>query len=73
LIAAADPERRIKGLVNIEGNLTPQDVFISSKAVSADGRGECRLATVGIPVSLSGWARISLRTGPTVLATALRG
>jgi pimeloyl-ACP methyl ester carboxylesterase len=40
LMAAADPDRRIKGLVNIEGDLTPQDVFISGKAVAAAERGD---------------------------------
>lgn len=39
LMAAADPGQRIKGFVNIEGNLTPHDTFISSKAVAAAERG----------------------------------
>jgi pimeloyl-ACP methyl ester carboxylesterase len=31
---------RVKGFVNIEGNLTPGDVFTSARAVKADERGE---------------------------------
>ena len=34
-MASSDTEERIKGLVNIEGDLTPHDIFFSNKVVSA--------------------------------------
>jgi pimeloyl-ACP methyl ester carboxylesterase len=37
--AANDPAR-VRGLINIEGNLTPSDVLISNQAVKADERGD---------------------------------
>src|SRR5262249_33990377 len=40
LMTARDTRRRIHHLVNIEGNLTPDDLIISRRAVEADGRGE---------------------------------
>ncbi|MEW5786176.1 MAG: alpha/beta fold hydrolase, partial [Bacillota bacterium] len=40
LMASSDNDRRIKGFVNIEGDLTPHDIFISDKAVSASERGD---------------------------------
>jgi pimeloyl-ACP methyl ester carboxylesterase len=38
-MASSDTQKRIKGLVNIEGDLTPHDIFFSSKAVSAAKEG----------------------------------
>jgi pimeloyl-ACP methyl ester carboxylesterase len=38
-MASSDTQHRIKGLVNIEGNLTPHDVFFSDKVVSAAKAG----------------------------------
>jgi pimeloyl-ACP methyl ester carboxylesterase len=38
-MASSDTQKRIKGLVNIEGDLTPHDIFFSSKAVSASEVG----------------------------------
>jgi len=35
LMIASDTQQRIQGLVNIEGDLTPNDIFISNKIVSA--------------------------------------
>lgn len=40
LMAASDPKQRIKGLVNIEGDLTPHDIFFSNKVVSAAEGGD---------------------------------
>ncbi|MBN2170538.1 MAG: alpha/beta fold hydrolase [Candidatus Krumholzibacteriota bacterium] len=37
LLAAADP--RVRGLVNVEGNLTEADLFLSGRAVAADAGG----------------------------------
>lgn len=37
---AADARGIARGLINIEGNLTSEDLFISGKAVRADERGE---------------------------------
>ena len=37
LLAAADP--RVRGLVNVEGNLTEADLFLSGRAVAADAEG----------------------------------
>lgn len=37
---AEEAADKVKGLVNIEGNLTPGDVLISAEAVRADERGE---------------------------------
>ena len=34
-MAASDSKKRIKGFVNIEGDLTPHDIFFSNKVVSA--------------------------------------
>jgi pimeloyl-ACP methyl ester carboxylesterase len=39
-MAASDHEKRIKGFVNIEGDLTPHDIFFSNKVVSAAERGD---------------------------------
>jgi pimeloyl-ACP methyl ester carboxylesterase len=39
-MASSDSAGRIKGLVNIEGNLTPHDIFFSNKVVSAAERGD---------------------------------
>ena len=35
LMASSDPRQRIKGFVNIEGDLTPHDIFFSNKVVTA--------------------------------------
>ena len=40
LMASSDLKKRIKGLINIEGNLTPHDIFISNKVVSAAERDD---------------------------------
>ncbi len=37
---AEEKKNRVRGLINIEGNLTPDDVFISSQATKADEKGE---------------------------------
>ena len=34
-MASSDTRQRIKGFVNIEGDLTPHDIFFSNKVVSA--------------------------------------
>jgi pimeloyl-ACP methyl ester carboxylesterase len=34
-MASSDTQKRVKGLVNIEGDLTPHDIFFSNKVVSA--------------------------------------
>jgi len=34
-MASSDPKQRIKGFVNIEGDLTPHDIFFSNKVVTA--------------------------------------
>ncbi|MBN1798598.1 MAG: alpha/beta hydrolase [Spirochaetales bacterium] len=39
VMADSDSKGKIKGLVNIEGNLTPHDLFISSNAVAAAEQG----------------------------------
>ena len=39
LMASSDTRRRIKGLVNIEGDLTPHDIFFSNRVVSAAEEG----------------------------------
>ncbi len=39
-LTCEDEPERIDKLVNVEGDLTPHDVFISSQAVEADDRGE---------------------------------
>jgi len=39
LMARHDPDSRILGFVNIEGNLTPHDIFISNQAEEAERRG----------------------------------
>ncbi len=39
-MAASDSKKRIGGLVNIEGDLTPHDIFFSNRVVSAAGRGD---------------------------------
>ena len=39
-MAASDERFRVNGLVNVEGDLTPHDIFISNQAVSADDRGD---------------------------------
>ena len=39
LMAFWDCRERVKSLVNVEGNLTPRDLFISSKAAEAADRG----------------------------------
>jgi pimeloyl-ACP methyl ester carboxylesterase len=38
-MASSDTRKRVKGLVNIEGDLTPHDIFFSKKAVSAAEEG----------------------------------
>jgi pimeloyl-ACP methyl ester carboxylesterase len=38
-MASSDTRRRIKGLVNIEGDLTPHDIFFSNKVVTAAESG----------------------------------
>jgi pimeloyl-ACP methyl ester carboxylesterase len=38
-MASADTRQRLKGLVNIEGDLTPHDVFFSNRVVSASEAG----------------------------------
>jgi pimeloyl-ACP methyl ester carboxylesterase len=38
-MASSDSRQRIKGLVNIEGDLTPHDIFFSNKVVSAAEAG----------------------------------
>jgi pimeloyl-ACP methyl ester carboxylesterase len=38
-MASSDTQKRIKGLVNIEGDLTPHDIFFSNKVVSAAEEG----------------------------------
>lgn len=40
LMTSWDDKARVRSLVNIEGNLTPDDLFISSQADEAAGRGE---------------------------------
>ncbi|MEW6184038.1 MAG: alpha/beta fold hydrolase [Bacillota bacterium] len=40
LMASCDNEGRVKGLVNVEGNLTPHDTFISGKAAAAAESGD---------------------------------
>lgn len=39
-MAASDDEKRITALINIEGDLTPHDIFFSNKVVSAAERGD---------------------------------
>jgi pimeloyl-ACP methyl ester carboxylesterase len=41
-MASSDTQQRIKGLVNIEGDLTPHDIFFSNQAVSAAKEGKFR-------------------------------
>jgi len=38
-MASSDTRQRIKALVNVEGDLTPHDIFFSNKAVSAAEKG----------------------------------
>lgn len=40
LMAAWDGIGKVKSLVNVEGNLTPEDLFISSQAAAAADRGQ---------------------------------
>ena len=40
LMGAMDTGQRIKGLINIEGDLTPHDIFFSNKVVSAAEAGD---------------------------------
>jgi pimeloyl-ACP methyl ester carboxylesterase len=39
-LCASDTRGIVRGLINIEGNLTTKDLFLSGKAVAADERGE---------------------------------
>jgi len=40
LMAEGDGQGRMVALVNVEGDLTPQDIFFSNKVVQADERGQ---------------------------------
>jgi pimeloyl-ACP methyl ester carboxylesterase len=40
LMATSQEGNRIQGLVNVEGNLTPDDAFISRRVVAAEERGD---------------------------------